>query len=59
MTAAHTHLPQVLQLMGAEWLRSEHPFTRHLAAAQIAGFTDGATNILKERVAKLTAKQRS
>ncbi|SFN48709.1 Branched-chain amino acid transport system / permease component [Roseovarius lutimaris] len=28
VTAAQTHLPQVLQLMGAEGLRPEHPFTR-------------------------------
>ena len=59
VTCAQTHLPQLLQLMGAEGLRPEHPFTRHLAAAQIAGFTDGATNILRERVEKLTAKQRT
>jgi len=59
VTCAQTHLPQLLQLMGAEGLRPEHPFTRHLAAAQIAGFTDGATNILKDRVAKLTARQRT
>jgi alkylation response protein AidB-like acyl-CoA dehydrogenase len=43
--------------MGAEGLRPEHPFTRHIAAAQIAGFTDGATNILKDRVARLTARK--
>jgi len=28
VTAAQTHLPQVLQLMGAEGLRPEHPFIR-------------------------------
>lgn len=59
VTCAQIHLPQLLQLMGAEGLRPQYPFTRHLAAAQIAGFTDGATNILKDRVAKLTAKQRT
>lgn len=59
VTAAQRHLPELLQLMGAEGLRAHHPFTRHIAAAQIAGFTDGATNILKDRVAKLTAKQRT
>lgn len=51
---AQQHLPALLQLMGAEGLRPEHPFTRAIGAAQIAGFTDGATNILKERIAKLT-----
>lgn len=57
VTCAQTHLPRLLQLMGAEGLRPEHPFTRHIAAAQIAGFTDGATNILKDRVARLTARK--
>lgn len=57
VTAAQTHLPEVLHLMGAEGLRAEHVFCRHIAAAQIAGFTDGATNILKDRVARLTAQK--
>lgn len=57
VTTAQTHLPELLQLMGAEGLRPEHPFTRHIAAAQIAGLTDGATNILKDRVARLTAQK--
>lgn len=57
VTSAQTHLPRLLQLMGAEGLRPEHPFARHIAAVQIAGFTDGATNILKDRVARLTARK--
>lgn len=57
VSCAQTHIPRLLQLMGAEGLRPEHPFTRHIAAAQIAGFTDGATNILKDRVARLTARK--
>lgn len=57
VSCAQRHLPELLHLMGAEGLRPEHPFTRHIAAAQIAGFTDGATNILKDRVAKLTARK--
>jgi len=55
VACAQTQLPELLQLMGAEGLRPGHPFTRHIAGAHIAGFTDGATNILKERVARLTA----
>lgn len=43
--------------MGDEGLRPERPFTRHITAAQMAGFTDGATNILNDRVARLTAKK--
>jgi len=57
VTRAQTSLPVLLQLMGAEGLRPEHPFTRHIAAAQIAGFTDGATNILRDRVAKLATRK--
>jgi len=57
VTCAQRYLPELLQLMGAEGLRTERPFTRHIAAAQIAGFTDGATNILKDRVARLTAQK--
>lgn len=57
VTSAQTYLPELLHLMGAEGLRPEHPFSRHIAAAQIAGFTDGATNILKDRVARLTAQK--
>jgi alkylation response protein AidB-like acyl-CoA dehydrogenase len=52
--AAQRHIPQMLHAMGAEGLRPEHCFTRHLAAAQIAGFTDGATGILRDRVARLS-----
>ncbi|MFG6513496.1 acyl-CoA dehydrogenase family protein [Sulfitobacter sp. TB366] len=59
VSCAQTQLPRLLQLMGAEGLRPEHPFTRHIAAAQMAGFTDGATNILKDRVARLTARKES
>jgi len=57
VTCAQSHLPALLHLMGAEGLRPEHPFARHIAASQIAGFTDGATNILKDRVARLTTNK--
>lgn len=57
VTSAQKHLPELLQLMGAEGLRATHVFCRHIAAAQSAGFTDGATNILKDRVARLSAQK--
>ena len=57
VTCAQRHLPELLHLIGAEGLRPERPFARHIAAAQIAGFTDGATNIIKDRVARLTAQK--
>lgn len=51
---ARHHLPALLHAMGAEGLRPERCFTRHLAAAQIAALTDGTTAMLQERVARLT-----
>lgn len=49
------HLPELLQAVGAEGLLPGRCFTRHLAAAQSAGFTDGATNLLRQRVDRLSA----
>lgn len=50
------HIPQLLHAMGAEGLRPERCFTRHLAAAQVAGLTDGATSLLQDRVARLSGR---
>lgn len=52
--SAQRHLSALLHAMGAEGLRPERCFTRHLAAAQIAALTDGTTTMLRERVARLT-----
>ncbi|EDM71433.1 acyl-CoA dehydrogenase-like protein [Roseobacter sp. AzwK-3b] len=52
--AAQRHIPAMLHAMGAAGLLPHYPFTRHLAASQMAGFTDGATSILRDRVARLT-----
>ncbi|MFK7963109.1 MAG: acyl-CoA dehydrogenase family protein [Burkholderiaceae bacterium] len=46
-------LPVLLHAMGAEGLRSDYCFTRHLGASQVAAFTDGSTAMLRERVARL------
>ncbi len=40
-----------LQAMGANGLREEHFLGQHLAAAKIAAFTDGSTEMMKERIA--------
>ena len=48
-------LPELMHLVGAEGLSPERPFARHLAAAQAATLTDGSTEMLLERVARLTA----
>ena len=50
-------LPLLLHAMGAEGLRPEYCFTRHLAAAQVAGLTDGASSILRDRVSRLAPRR--
>jgi len=50
-------LPLLLHAMGAEGLRPEYCFTRHLAAAQMASLTDGATSLLRERAIRLRRKK--
>ena len=40
-----------MQAMGAEGLRTHHPFGRHLAAARIAAYVDGTTEMQTERIA--------
>lgn len=48
---AERQLPLLAQAMGAEGLRAEHPFARHLIGARVAGFVDGSTEMLLERIA--------
>jgi alkylation response protein AidB-like acyl-CoA dehydrogenase len=48
---AERHLPALMQAMGAEGLREEYPFGRHMMGARVAGFADGSTEMLLERVA--------
>ena len=40
-----------MQVFGAEGLMETHPIGRHLAAARIAHYTDGTTEIQNERIA--------
>ncbi|MBL8351802.1 MAG: acyl-CoA/acyl-ACP dehydrogenase [Burkholderiaceae bacterium] len=47
---ADRQLPALAQAMGAEGLREQHPFARHLAGARVAGFVDGSTEMLLERI---------
>lgn len=49
---AGRHIAALLHAMGAEGLREQHPFLRHLAAAQVAALVDGSTEMLLERLAK-------
>jgi alkylation response protein AidB-like acyl-CoA dehydrogenase len=39
-----------IQAMGANGLRESHALGRHLAAAKIAAFTDGSTEMMQERI---------
>lgn len=48
---AERQLPVLAQAMGAEGLRAEHPFARHLIGARVAGFVDGSSEMLLERIA--------
>lgn len=45
------HIPALLQAMGAEGLLEKYPLSRHLMGARIAGYVDGSTEMLLERVA--------
>jgi alkylation response protein AidB-like acyl-CoA dehydrogenase len=46
-------LPECLQIMGANGLRSEYAVSRHLLALRIAAFVDGTTEIQKDRIGRL------
>jgi alkylation response protein AidB-like acyl-CoA dehydrogenase len=54
ISTCQRHVPILLHAVGAEGLRPAHCFTRHLAAVQMAALTDGSTDMLLERVARLT-----
>jgi alkylation response protein AidB-like acyl-CoA dehydrogenase len=47
---AERQLPVLAQAMGAEGLRDTHPFGRHLIGARVAGFVDGSSEMLLERI---------
>jgi alkylation response protein AidB-like acyl-CoA dehydrogenase len=48
---AERRLPQCMQVFGAEGLMEAHPIGRHLAAARVAHYADGATEMQNERIA--------
>ena len=53
---ADRQLPALAQAMGAEGLREQHPFARHLMGARVANFVDGSTEMLLERIAAVMAR---
>lgn len=55
---AERQLHALAQAMGAEGLREEHPFGRHLIGARVASFVDGSTEMLLERISAVLRKAR-
>jgi alkylation response protein AidB-like acyl-CoA dehydrogenase len=51
------HLAACLQALGASGLRADQPLARHLLAAKTAGFTDGTTEMMNERLGKLVVSR--
>jgi alkylation response protein AidB-like acyl-CoA dehydrogenase len=49
--AAERHLGAMMQAMGAEGLRADHPLSRHQIGVRMAGFVDGSTEILLDGIA--------
>jgi alkylation response protein AidB-like acyl-CoA dehydrogenase len=49
---AQRELPALLHAMGAEGLRENHPFARHVGATQVAALTDGSTAMLLDRLGR-------
>ena len=46
-----------MQAMGAAGLRRVHPLGRHLAAARIAAYVDGTTEMQNERIGAVLASR--
>jgi alkylation response protein AidB-like acyl-CoA dehydrogenase len=53
---AEQRLPQCMQVFGAEGLMETHPIGRHLAAARVAHYVDGSTEMQNERIAAYLAR---
>ncbi len=56
---AERQLVALSHAMGAEGLRDGYPFGRHIVGALVAGFTDGSTEMLLERIAAGLRKERT
>jgi alkylation response protein AidB-like acyl-CoA dehydrogenase len=53
---AQQRLGECMQAMGAEGLREDHPIGRHIACARIAGYVDGSSEMMNERIGALLAR---
>lgn len=54
---AVTAVSACMQAMGAEGLTDAQPFARHLAAARIAGYVDGTTEMQRDRIGAMLGKR--
>ncbi len=54
---AEADIATCIQAMGAEGLRSNHPWGQHLVAARIANYVDGSTEIQTDRIARALSKK--
>ena len=50
--ACQNHFPRLLHKMGAEGFRKEYPFSKYIAAVQMASLMDGSNEMLLERITK-------
>jgi alkylation response protein AidB-like acyl-CoA dehydrogenase len=50
---AQHRLGECMQAMGAEGLRENYPIGRHIASARIAGYVDGSSEMMNERIGAL------
>ena len=55
--AALSGVSACMQAMGAAGLRADLPFGRHLAAARIAAYVDGTTEMMRDRIGASLAKR--
>ncbi|MEM6440484.1 MAG: acyl-CoA dehydrogenase family protein [Pseudomonadota bacterium] len=53
--AASRHVPALVHALGSEGLAEGSPLARHLLGARAARLADGSTEMLLERIARLTA----
>ena len=53
---AQQRLGDCMQAMGAEGLRQDYPIGRHIASARIAGYVDGSSEMMNERIGALLEK---
>ena len=51
--ACQKHFPILLRKMGAEGFQNDYPFSKYIAAVQMASLMDGSNEMLLERISKV------